>query len=226
MAQQLAMTRLRASVLMRLFLGLVQRQGDQGMTMLEMLVGLMLLTIFMASMVLASQITLRYSMGPVDTNADASKAASMQLTDVQLATQIAGRSLRRLAQSLQQADASWLASRADLSSGCLTSKQGWDFALASDGQTDRWSVSASNRSLQGLHGSQAYRENGAAASVPGVISSVCLYAVPGMAPEPSAATPKPGLYLLKASILTPMAGQANPLLKPSLVFFCYPLYLC
>jgi hypothetical protein len=34
------------------------------------------------------------------------------------------------------------------------------------------------------------------------------------------------LYLLKGSILAPMAGQANPLLKPSLVFFCYPLYLC
>jgi prepilin-type N-terminal cleavage/methylation domain-containing protein len=226
MAQQLAMTKLRPGLVWRLSQGLVQRQGCQGMTMLEMLVGLMLLTIFMASMVLASQITLRYSVGPVDTNADASKAASMQLTDVQLATQIAGRSLRRLAQSLQQADASWLASRADSSSGCLTSKQGWDFALASDGQTDRWSVSASNRSLQGLHGSQAYRENGAAASVPVVISSVCLYAVPGMAPEPSAATPKPGLYLLKGSILAPMAGQANPLLKPSLVFFCYPLYLC
>jgi hypothetical protein len=226
MAQQLAMTKLRPSLLWRLSQGLVQRQGYEGMTMLEMLVGLMLLTIFMASMVLASQITLRYSMGPVDTNADASKAASMQLTDVQLATQIAGRSVRRLAQSLQLADASWLASRADSSSGCLTSNQGWDFALASDGQTDRWSISASNRSLQGLHGSQAYRENGAAASVPGVISSVCLYAVQGMAPEPTAATPKPGLYLLKASILAPMAGQANPLLKPSLVFFCYPLYLC
>ena len=220
------MTKLRTSLLWRLCQGLRQRRGDQGMTMLEMLVGLMLLTIFTASLVLVSQITLRYSMGPVDTNADASKAAAMQLTDVQLATQITGRSLRRLAQSLQLADASWLASHADSSSGCLTSQQGWDFALTSDGQSDSWSVSASNRSLQGLHGSQAYRENRAAASVPGVISSVCLYAVQGMEPEATAAIPKPGLYLLKASILAPMAGQVNPLLKPSLVFFCYPLYLC
>jgi hypothetical protein len=220
------MSPLRARLLVRLVQAGGQRQGSQAMSMLEMLVGLMLLTIFMASMVLASQITLRYSMGPVDTNPVASKAAAMQLTDVQLAGQIASRSLKRLALSLQAADATWLSSHADSSSGCLSSKQGWDFPLASDGQTDHWSLSASNRSLQGLHGSQAYRENRAAASVPGVIASVCLYAVQGMAPEPNAPIPKPGLYVLKASSLGPMAGQANPLVKPTLAFFCYPLYLC
>ena len=105
------MTRLRLNLLRRLAQGLVHRQGSKAMTMLEMLVGLMLLTIFMASMVLVSQITLRYSMGPVDTNPVASKAAAMQLTDVQLAGQIAGRSLKRLSQSLQLADATWLSSQ-------------------------------------------------------------------------------------------------------------------
>lgn len=220
------MSPLRSRLVLRLLQAVGPRPGIQAMTMLEMLVGLMLLTIFLASMVLVSQITLRYSMGPVDTNPVASKAAAMQLTDVQLAGQIAGRSLKRLAQSLQLADATWLSSHADNPNGCLSSKQGWDFALASDGQTDHWSLSASNRSLQGLHGSQAYRENRAAASVPGVMASVCLYAVQGMAPEPNAASPKPGLYLLKAASLGPMAGQANPLVKPALAWFCYPLYLC
>ena len=67
------MTKLRASLFLQLCQGRRQRRGHQGMSMLEMLVGLMLLTIFTASLVLVSQITLRYSMGPVDTNADASK---------------------------------------------------------------------------------------------------------------------------------------------------------
>ena len=217
---------LRYRLLVRISQAFANRRGAKGMSMLEMLIGLMLLTIFTASMVLVSQITLRYVMGPVDTNSDASKAAAMPLTDVQLATQIAGRSLKRLGQSLQLADPTWLSSHADTSSGCLSAKQSWDFGLTSDGQTDHWSLSATNRSLQGSHGSQSYRENKAAASVPGVIASVCLYAVEGMAPEPTAATPRPGLYLLKAASLSPMAGQNNPLLKPTLVFFCYPLYLC
>ena len=220
------MTRLQLNLLRRLAQIQVDRRGSEAMSMVEMLVGLMLLTIFMASMVLVSQITLRYSMGPVDTNPIASKAAAMQLTDVQLAGQITGRSLKRLAQSLQLADATWLSSHADSSNGCLTSQQGWDFALASDGQSDHWSLSVTNRSLEGLHGTKAYRETKTAASVPGVLASVCLYAVQGMAPEPNAPTPKPGLYLLKASSLAPMAGPANPLVKPTLVFFCYPLYLC
>ncbi len=142
---------------------------NQGMTMLEVMVSAVLLTVFMAAFVAIMQLSAKLVKG-ID-------SGGFTASELALARSIATQRLNSLASSLAREEPAAFTKIIDATK-CLTAQAGWN--LANDGS--RWSLSNQQLSKE-LTGTEQK----------GFIERVCIY--PSKYAE---STTAPGLYVLQA----------------------------
>jgi len=173
-------------------------RADSGMTLFEVLLSIMLLSVFMGGFLAATDLLTRMFVGSSD---------GSQITELALAKTITSQRLSSLAQEL-----SALESVAPFvgPNNCIVSDSSWELPVTTGSSLSpaRW----------GLKNKQLVRLDNSVSQVNGSIERVCLYNTNFTESEPDL---RPGLYFLQAEPL-----QVGPFTQPLRLLLCRPLQFC